>query len=64
MQYQVIKTYEYKQVVSVEADSEEEAIDYSMYVPLSYDNIEESLIWIEVQRETDIWQMDTNEYNS
>ncbi len=63
MQYQVIKTYEFKQVVSVEADSKEEAIDYSMYTPLSYDNIEEHLIWIEVQIEPDIWQIESTEYN-
>lgn len=62
MQYQVIRTYEYKQVVSVEADSEENAIHYSMYAPLSMDDVDHNIVSIEVQTEP-IWQMQIHEYN-
>lgn len=64
MQYQVIKTYQFKEVISVEADSEEEAIEWCEYMSPSFDNINEELISIDVQIEPDIWQIDYNEYNS
>lgn len=64
MQYQVIKTYQFKEVISVEADSEEDAIEWCVYIPPSFDNVNEKLISIEVQTEPDIWQIESTEYNS
>lgn len=63
MQYQVIKTYQYEQVVSIEAESEEDAIDKSMYIDISIEDVEQCLMWIEVQQEPDIWQYKVIEYN-